>query len=73
MVRFRNLWKGTYIHIERGKLEVSRVHKAAHSAQWVIVLDKSHTGYLGLQNRWKRDVYLVKKGGSLSTAKNACK
>ena len=70
--RLKNRWKGTYMHIERGKVEVGKIKKQWYSAMWKIEADKKRPGYVCLKNRWK-GTYLTNWKGVLAVIKGSCK
>ncbi|MGM0647336.1 MAG: RICIN domain-containing protein [Bacteroidota bacterium] len=61
--RIKNKAKGTYIHIEHGKVEAGDVKSDWHSAQWEAER-VSGTKYFRLKNRWK-GTYLNIESGEL--------
>ncbi len=55
--RIRNRWKGTYLHIENGKIEASDIPAGSWSSEW-IVHQVPGTEFVRIENRWKPELYL---------------
>ena len=63
--RLKNRWKGTYLHIENGVLESSDIPAGSWSSNWNFIVIPG-TDYVRIQNKWKPDLYLQNKSGSLT-------
>jgi cytolysin (calcineurin-like family phosphatase) len=62
-VRIENVWKGTYLNNETGKLDLGAIQPGWNSAQWVLE-PVPGTGYIRIKNVWK-GTYLSNETGKL--------
>ena len=69
--RLKNRWRGTDLHIERGKVEVSKIETTWYSAMWKIEPYRKNRDYFCLKNLLK-GMYLTNAGGKLNVVKGKC-
>ncbi len=65
--KIENRWKGTYINIEKGPVQSTKIAMGWHSAMWKIE-PVPGTEYVKLKNRWK-ETYLHIEHGKIESTK----
>ncbi len=62
-VRIKSYWKGSYLNIESGKLESSKIDPDWQSAMWELIPVNEAPDYYLIRNRWKETYLNIEHGG----------